>query len=250
MQQIRKEGFRSVEIEPVNLGEWCFTRNKISKASKAGNELELRNKKTSLKRKNTKAVKEPKRFEYVNLTYCQSALLRASLHILSASSRGGSASRILFRILKSTIHGNGNVALSCKMSDATSGGVVYRGRSDVEFDETGSVIWRGWLANLIGVGGYSESAPTDSPRPSVCLVEDDGIADESALAGGGGNGVVPYSSCDVLILSRSGAKRGCRWFEHCAWTCSKASSSCLTRSLSSEILSCSCSVFARINLKE
>jgi hypothetical protein len=164
---------------------------------------------TSLKRKNNKAVKEKGGFEYVKLTYCQSALLRASLHILSASSRGGSASRILFRILKSTIHGNGNVALSCKMSDATSGGVVYRGRSTVELDDMESVIWA-WLANFIGVGGYNDSAPTDSPS-SVCLVEGDTTVDESALReGGGGNGVVPYSSCDVLILSRSGAKRGCR----------------------------------------
>lgn len=60
------------------------------------------------------------------VTYCQSALLRASLHIVSASSRGGRASRIRFRILRSTIHGKGNVELSCRMSDPTSGGVVAR----------------------------------------------------------------------------------------------------------------------------
>jgi hypothetical protein len=96
------------------------------------------------------------------------------------------------------------------MSDATSGGVVYRGRSTVELDDMESDIWV-WLANLIGVDGYNESAPTDSPSPSVCLVEGDAAVVESALrGGGGGNGVVPYSSCDVLILSRSGAKRGCR----------------------------------------
>lgn len=129
-------------------------------------------------------------FEYVMLTYCQSALLRASAHTISASSRGGRASRILFRILKSTIHGKGNVELSCRMSGGTSGGVVSRWNTAEDAEEESlpvippapSVIW-----------GPRECTTTEFGRERSSRDRESAVDEDISeiKVGGGRSGVVP-----------------------------------------------------------
>ena len=58
----------------------------------------------------------------------------------------------------------------------------------------------------------------------------------------------PNNSADFLMANKSERNNGCTFVDTCEFTVCNPSSSCLIRSLIDLILSCNCSVLARMNL--